>query len=116
MNDQNPLYLVHTTLEDEAQARKLARRLVDAHLVACAHIHPPCESVFPWEGRIETAREVVLTLKTSQARWPSVKAWLNEHHPYDVPEVLAMPICDGLPDYLRWADAWLSHQTGDLPQ
>ena len=113
MTHDNPLYLVYTTVEDAEQAQALARGLVDARLVACAQIHPPCESVFPWDGQVQTATEVALTLKTSRACWPSVKAWLAEHHPYEVPEALAVPVADGLPAYTAWAHAWLADDKGE---
>ncbi len=113
MSDPNSLYLVYTTVEDVPQARHLAKGLVESRLVACAQIQPKCESVFPWDGEIQSASEVGLTLKTTQRCWPSVKAWLDEHHPYEVPEVLAVPVSDGSAAYMAWARGWLADGTND---
>ena len=97
--------LILTTLPDVESARSLARSLVEDHLCACATIGAPVESMYHWQGAIETAHEVPLTLKTRGDRFDDVAAAIRSRHPYELPEILAVPITDGLPDYLAWVDA-----------
>ncbi|MCW7538095.1 divalent-cation tolerance protein CutA [Aquabacterium sp. A7-Y] len=91
-----------TTVDDETRARDLARRLLEARLVACVNIVPGVSSMYWWQGRIEEAREWLLVLKTSAARWPALKQALPDLHPYEVPELLALGPQDGLEPYLQW--------------
>lgn len=94
--------LALTTMPDADAARQLARQLLEAHLVACVNILPRGQSMYWWQGRIEQADECVLLLKTTAARWPALKQALPALHPYDVPELLALDIADGLEPYQRW--------------
>lgn len=105
----SPLLLVHTTVGDRQAAERLAALLVEGRLAACVSIGAPVTSVYPWEGRIESAGEVPLTIKTSPERWPDLRHALVEAHPYDVPECLAVPVLDGNEAYLAWARDWM-HQ------
>lgn len=107
MNDSDALFLAQTTCSDPEQAQALAQQLVQAHLAACVNIGPPSRSVYPWAGTIETALEVVLTIKTSKAKIEALKAFIAKHHGYDVPELLLIEVSDGLPAYFRWAKDWL---------
>ncbi|GIK86019.1 MAG: divalent cation tolerance protein CutA [Burkholderiales bacterium] len=97
--------LVHTTLPDEDTARALARALVGSRLAACVTIGTPVESLYHWQGAIENAREVPLTAKTRADRFADVAAAIAAQHPYELPEILAVPIVDGSADYLAWIDA-----------
>jgi periplasmic divalent cation tolerance protein len=81
---------------------ELARRLVEARLAACVTRLPGAHSTYRWEGVVETAAEELLLIKTTAAAYGAVEAALREHHPYDVPEILALPVAAGLSDYLRW--------------
>jgi periplasmic divalent cation tolerance protein len=91
-----------TTLEDAAQAERLVRRLVDERLVACATVLPTATSIYRWEGAVRAASETVVLLKTTGARWPDLVAAVERHHPYSVPELIALPIVAGLPEYVTW--------------
>jgi periplasmic divalent cation tolerance protein len=97
--------LVLTTLPDRAGADALAARLVEEHLAACVNILAPCESVFRWQGAVETASEIPLLIKTTHARYPALEAAVQAMHPYEVPELIALPVTHGLAAYLDWAAA-----------
>ena len=105
-NEQSPssarAWLVITTLDDPDTADSLAGALVKQDLAACVHILPPGRSVYMWKGNIETDSEVTLLIKTSPARLNDLQTQLAEQHPYDTPEIIALPIERGLPDYLDW--------------
>ncbi len=101
------LRLVQTTLATEAQASALAEDLIGHKLAACAQIAAGLQSIYPWQGRIERASEVLLTLKTSAAALPALKARLLDQHPYDVPELMVLPVIETTPDYLDWAQQWI---------
>lgn len=97
--------LVLTSLPDLPSARRLARDLVEARLAACVQIGAPVESLYHWRGRLETANEVPLAIKTSAAAWPRLEAAIRAGHPYELPEIVAVPLTDGSADYLAWIDA-----------
>ena len=97
--------LVLTTLPDADSARQLARSLVEDRLAACVTIGAPVESMYHWRGAIETAAEVPVTVKTRAALFDQVAAAIRSRHPYELPEILAVPIIDGSPAYLAWIDA-----------
>ncbi len=101
------MYMAWTTCQDLDAGRTLAQALVRAHLAVCVNIGPPSVSIYPWQGEVAETAEVVLTMKTSQANLTALKAFLETHHPYDVPEFVAVPIVDGLPAYLDWASGYL---------
>ena len=94
--------LVLTNLPDTDAARMLASRLVEARLAACINIQAPCTSVYRWEGQMEAATEVPLLIKTTAARYPALEAAIRAGHPYELPEIIAVPIAAGLPAYLGW--------------
>lgn len=83
-------------------ARTLGRTLVEERLVACAQLLPGMESIYRWDGRVDTAGEVLLILKTTRACFDRLQARLVALHPYDVPELVALPAVAGLPAYLHW--------------
>ena len=97
--------LVLTNLPDAASAERIARLLVEQRLAACVNILAPCTSVYRWQDNIETATEVPLLIKTSLLRYPALQAALTEAHPYELPEIIAVPIHKGLPAYLSWVGA-----------
>jgi len=88
---------------EEAQA--VARSLVDARLAACVNIVPQVQSVYRWKGTVEDATEWLLLIKTRRALLPAVQAVLRRVHSYEVPESVALPVVDGLPEYLDWIEA-----------
>lgn len=97
--------LVLTSLPDLAAAQALARALVTGRLAACVSIGAPVESIYHWQGEIETAREVPLLIKTRAQLYSRVEAAIVAAHPYELPEVIAVPITHGLPRYLDWIGA-----------
>jgi periplasmic divalent cation tolerance protein len=94
--------IVLTTLSAEADADKLGRTLVEEHLVACVNVLPPMQSIYRWQGAVEVSTERQLIMKTSANRVDALKDRLAELHPYDVPEILVLPIADGGASYLQW--------------
>jgi periplasmic divalent cation tolerance protein len=102
------LILVHTTCADRAEAERLAGDMVEKRLAACASMGPPVVSVYPWSGRIERDQETPLTFKTTRARFEALRDHLNEHHSYDVPELLAVEVVDGNTDYIQWVRDWVA--------
>jgi periplasmic divalent cation tolerance protein len=97
--------LVHTTLPDDEAARALARVLVESNLAACVTVGAPVDSLYHWQGAIENAREVPLTAKTRADRYADVARAIAASHPYELPEIVAVPIIEGSADYLAWIDA-----------
>lgn len=93
--------LVMTNLPDAASAQALARALVQAKLAACVNLQPGVLSVYRWQGKIEQANEVTLIIKTTQARYHQIEQAILAAHPYDLPEVIAMPLT-GHAAYLHW--------------
>ncbi len=98
----NEPLLVLTTLASADEARGFVRALVDARLVACGTLLPGATSIYRWEGTITEEPEVVVLLKTDAARWDALAAAVQQRHPYQVPELLALPVARGLPAYLSW--------------
>ncbi len=97
--------LVLTNLPDADSAGRVARLLIDRRLAACVNILSPCTSVYRWQDAIETAAEVPVLIKTTLARYPELQAALTEAHPYELPEIVAVPLHEGLPAYLAWIGA-----------
>jgi periplasmic divalent cation tolerance protein len=94
--------LVLTNVPDAATARVIARGLVELRLAACVNILPGVQSVYQWQGATEEANEVTLLVKTVRGRYAEVEAAIRAAHPYEVPEIIALPIEGGLPQYLDW--------------
>lgn len=94
--------LILTNLPDDTSAHDLATRLVTERLAACVNILAPCRSIYRWQGKVENAQEVPLLIKTSDTRYAEVEAAIRAHHPYELPELIAVPIACGLPEYLDW--------------
>jgi len=103
MNSQTHL-LILCTCPDRESAEDIAERLVAAQLAACVNIVPNLTSVYRWQGRVERADELLLLIKSRGDIYPTLEATLREAHPYDVPEIIALPVAGGLPSYLNWID------------
>ena len=103
--------LVLTNLPDAASARALAEHIVSARLAACVNILAPCRSVYRWQGKVEDAEEVPMLIKTSAERYPELEAAIRARHPYELPEIVAVPLSQGLPAYLDWIAAETSLPT-----
>ena len=97
--------LVITTLPDADSAHRLATALVEQRLAACVNILAPCRSVYRWQGRIEDSAEVPLLIKTTDARYAALEAAIRAAHPYELPEIVAVGIVRGSPEYLAWVAA-----------
>ena len=94
--------LVLTSLPDHEKALALARSLVTGRLAACVNVGAPVESMYHWRGEIETAREVPVVVKTRRALYGAVEAAIVAAHPYELPEIIAVPVIHGLAGYLDW--------------
>ena len=94
--------LVISNLPDEAAAATLAAELVQRHAAACVNILAPCRSVYRWQGAVESGTEVPVLIKTTAERYALVEKIVLETHPYEVPEIIAVPLTNGLPAYLQW--------------
>ena len=92
--------VVLCTFPDLDQARQIGAALVERQVAACVNLLPGVESIYRWEGKVERAGEVLGVIKTT--RYPELEAAIRELHPYEVPEILALPVVAGLPAYLAW--------------
>ena len=97
--------IVITNAPDRAVAEKIARALVDQKLAACVNILAQCSSVYRWQGTVETAAEVPLLIKTRADIYPAVEAVIKDLHPYELPEIVAVPVAHGSSEYLDWINA-----------
>ena len=102
MDTEEATLLVLTNLPDRDAALKLARALVQRRLAACVNVLGGCASVYRWNGELEEAAEVPVLVKTRAARYAELETAIRELHPYELPEVIAVPIVRGLPEYLDW--------------
>jgi periplasmic divalent cation tolerance protein len=94
--------VVFSTCADENDAERLARTLVEQRLAACVNVVPRVRSFYHWKGGLESADECLLVIKSSRDRFDGLRAALEKAHSYEVPEVLAVPVVDGAPNYLNW--------------
>jgi periplasmic divalent cation tolerance protein len=95
--------VVLVTCGSAKEARKIARALVEHRIAACANIlASPVHSIYRWKGTVESAKEFLLIIKTTKARFPKLKAAVKRLHTYDVPEIIALPITAGAKNYLTW--------------
>lgn len=99
--------VVLTTLGSSDEARRLVRTLVEARLVACGNVVPGVTSIYRWDGAIHEDAEVLVVLKTTAARWDALREAVERHHPYRVPELVALSVSDAHAPYL----AWLTQET-----
>lgn len=99
------LILVLTTLPERFAAEALARELLEARLAACIHVGATLRSLYHWRGEIETAEETPLTIKTRATLYAPLEAAILARHPYELPEIIVVPISHGLPAYMQWITA-----------
>lgn len=103
--------IVCITAPTHAHALRIARALVSRRLAACVNCVPGVRSVFRWRGRVDACAETLLIAKTTARRLPALTAAVRRLHPYDLPEILALPVAGGSPAYLRWVAQSCSLQT-----
>jgi periplasmic divalent cation tolerance protein len=96
--------LVLTTVADRAAASALAQALLERRLAACVNIGAPVDSLYHWRGRIETAQEIPLTIKTRAVLYDQVEAAIRALHDYELPEIIAVPVSRGYGPYIGWLE------------
>jgi periplasmic divalent cation tolerance protein len=94
--------VVLTTCAVESDAERMARALVDARLAACVNVVPGVRSFYRWKGETENSEEFLLIVKTSRDLFGALRAEMEKLHPYELPELLALPVVAGSEDYLGW--------------
>ncbi len=99
---KNDFIQVFVSCESRDQARLLVDSLLEEHIIACAQILPKVESFYRWRGQIEQSEECLLILKSTQDQFNALEQLVTEMHSYDVPEIIAVPIVAGSPNYLQW--------------
>ena len=97
--------LVVTNLPDRAAAERLADALIEKNVAACVNILAPCRSVYRWKGAVQHDEEHPMLIKTTAARYPALEQAIRAGHPYELPEIIAVPVEQGLPAYLDWVAA-----------
>jgi periplasmic divalent cation tolerance protein len=107
--------LVVTNLPDRESAEKLAALLIEGRLAACVNILEPCTSVYRWQGEIQRDEEHPLLIKTAAGRYAELEASIRANHPYELPEIIAVPITGGLPAYLQWVESETNNEPARAP-
>jgi periplasmic divalent cation tolerance protein len=97
--------IVLTNVPNQTTAEALASVLVEEQFAACVTILAPCRSIYRWKGVVERSEEVPLLIKTTEARYPALEEAIRARHPYETPEIIAVPVTCGLPEYLAWVAA-----------
>lgn len=95
-------FLIITTVPDEETAKAISRTLVDERLAACVSLSSSCQSTYRWQGKVSLEREYMLFIKTQAGLYPELEKRLAAIHPYDVPEIIAVPLANGYGKYLAW--------------
>ena len=105
-NDEMPLYqLVLCACPDEDTAINIAENIVAQKLAACVNVLPSVYSVYHWQNNVESAKENMIIIKTTAQKYDSLEKVIKSLHPYEVPEIIAVDITSGLPEYLKWIDS-----------
>jgi periplasmic divalent cation tolerance protein len=103
-NTMSGFIQITTTTENKTQAWEIAEKLVELRLAACVQVSGPIKSAYWWQGKIETAEEWVCSVKSKTALYNKVEKAILEIHPYEVPEIIAVPVVKGSKKYLTWID------------
>ncbi|RCS56608.1 divalent-cation tolerance protein CutA [Parvibium lacunae] len=96
------MLIVWSNFPDQQSAELAAQTLIAARAAACVNLLAPVQSWYEWEGKVERATEIPLMLKTTARAYPQVETLLRASHPYKLPEIVAVPVTQGLPEYLDW--------------
>ena len=108
----NKYSIVIATYPNKEAAKKTAKLLVEERLAACVQLFP-IESIYSWEGKIFDENELMLIIKTKTSMFGEVSAYIKKNHSYEVPEIIQIPITNGLPEYLSWIDDCVTGRNGD---
>jgi periplasmic divalent cation tolerance protein len=104
-----PYQLILCTCPDKDSAEQLAHLLVNERLCACVNILPGISSIYWWQGQSSSAQEYLLLIKAHKDHYQAIEISIKAHHPYELPEIIAVSIENGLPEYLHWIDSCHSH-------
>ncbi len=104
MQNQAEFLLVQTSCPDNDSAIALAQRIIKGKVAACVNVLPSVTSIYEWKDEVKQDSEILLLIKTTKSRYEDLQALICESHPYELPEVIAVPISDGLPEFLSWID------------
>jgi periplasmic divalent cation tolerance protein len=113
--DGTDALVVMTTVETPEQGRAIANHLITVRLAACVQILPPMTSIYHWQGRVEEASETLLLVKTTRRCYAELEETIRQLHPYQTPEILALPVVAGGRGYLDWLEAETTLTTRDSP-
>jgi periplasmic divalent cation tolerance protein len=102
MNEDGEIQVLFCTVPDLETGRRIAARLVEYRLAACVNLLPGVESLYRWQGEVQRDSEILLLIKARAADYPEVEAAILALHPYELPEIIAVPVSGGLPAYLDW--------------
>jgi len=102
MQNQEEYLLTITTCPDEKSSKALAKKLVENKLAACVNVLPGVTSIYEWKEEMQVGSECILFVKTHKSRYPELQKMIGDSHPYELPEVIAVPISEALPEYLSW--------------
>jgi periplasmic divalent cation tolerance protein len=106
--------VVLVTTKGVTEAKKIARALVEEKLAACANVITSVRSIYRWEGKVTEERECLMIIKSTRGRFDELRTAVERLHSYSVPEVIALPMVDGAPNYLNWiADSTGATSTGE---
>lgn len=94
--------LVMSNWPDRETAARAAEQLISARVAACVNLLAPCQSIYHWQGKTESAEEIPMFIKTTENCYPEVERIIRELHPYELPEIVCVPVSGGLSEYLQW--------------
>ena len=103
--------VVLMTCKNTKEAVRISRCLLDKHLIACANLIPQVRSLYHWKGKLADEKECLVLLKSTRELMPALRIEVEKQHSYSVPELIALPIIDGSPNYLNWLDEELASAT-----
>jgi periplasmic divalent cation tolerance protein len=102
MSNADDVLVIFCTVPDAASGERIARQLVEYRLAACVNVIPGVTSVYRWQGQVETGSEALLKIKAKAGNYQKIETAIRSQHPYELPEIIAVPVSDGLAEYLDW--------------
>lgn len=102
MSDAKDVYIIFCTVPDRDTGQRIAAHLLEYRLAACVNIVAGLVSVYRWQGEVQTDQEALMIIKATAGDYPALETALRKQHPYELPEILAVPVAEGLPPYLDW--------------